>query len=160
MLPGMSFQFFIQDYDFDIIHKKSIDNPSDFLSHHPLPHAPSVASERAEQYINFLTQHAITKAMTLDGKISSASKADDTLCTVIDLGEHNTWHTLAQPAFGTHYPYMDMHEIQLFRTIQQELTVNTEYGIVLCDSRIFFHFIFISFIINQPYIQFYMIQYD
>ena len=29
-----------------------------------------------------------------------------------------------------------MHEIQLFHTIRQELTANTEYGIVLRDSRI------------------------
>ena len=125
----------IQDYDFDVIHKKGIDNPSDFLSRHPLPHDPSVASERAEQFVNFFTQHAIPKAMTLDD-ISSASKADVTICAIIDLVTNNNWHTIAQPAFAAHHPNVDMHELQLFSHIRQDLTVNTEYGIVLRDSRI------------------------
>ena len=52
----------IQDFDFDIMYTKGHDNPSDFLSRHPCSETENTHEMPAEQYVNFLTTHAVPKA--------------------------------------------------------------------------------------------------
>ena len=55
----------LQPYTFDVKHRPGKDNPADYLSRHPLPNSTSRQSDSAECYVNFVVQHAIPKAMTL-----------------------------------------------------------------------------------------------
>jgi hypothetical protein len=68
----------IQDFDFDIMYTKGSDNPSDFLSRHPCQETDNKHEMSAEQYVNFLTMHAVPKAMTIQ-EIQEATKHDKTL---------------------------------------------------------------------------------
>ena len=63
----------IQDFDFDTMYTKGHDNPSDFLSRHPCSETENTHEMPAEQYVNFLTTHAVPKAMTIQ-EIQEATK--------------------------------------------------------------------------------------
>ena len=69
----------LQPYRFVVQYKAGSDNPADYLSRHPVPNSnPSHIAEETEEFINFVTKHAVPKAMTID-EISEATKADRTL---------------------------------------------------------------------------------
>ncbi len=56
----------IQDFDFNVVYTSGANNASDFLSRHPSSSdAARVQEDVAEEYVNFLTAHAVPKAMTL-----------------------------------------------------------------------------------------------
>ena len=58
----------LQPYQFKVIHRPGKDNPADYMSRHPDRASPAVASRQAkvtEEYINFLSDHATPKALTL-----------------------------------------------------------------------------------------------
>ena len=60
---------------------KGLDNPSDFLSRHISQGAIMPASQLqnyADMYVNFITEHAVPKAMTLT-EIQEATTSDPTL---------------------------------------------------------------------------------
>jgi hypothetical protein len=72
----------VQDYDFNVRYTKGLDNPSDFLSRH-LP-VNNTTDDRqfqtmADNYVCFLTQHAVPRAITLP-EIQQATVADSPLC--------------------------------------------------------------------------------
>ncbi|CAB4036465.1 Transposon Tf2-9 poly [Paramuricea clavata] len=71
----------LQDYDFNVRYTKGLDNPSDFLSRH-LPVNTTTDDRQfqtmADNYVCFLTQHAVPRAMTLP-EIQQATMADSTL---------------------------------------------------------------------------------
>ena len=57
----------VQDFDFDVVYLKGTENPFDFLSRHlqARPNVNNIQFEHiAEQYVNFLTEHAVPKAMS------------------------------------------------------------------------------------------------
>lgn len=60
------------------MYTKGSDNPSDFLSRHPCQETDNKHEMSAEQYVNFLTMHAVPKAMTIQ-EIQEATKHDKTL---------------------------------------------------------------------------------
>ncbi len=55
----------LQGYDFSVVQTKGNQNPSDFLSRHLHSSEPKNQENMAEDYINFLSGHAVPKAMTL-----------------------------------------------------------------------------------------------
>ena len=79
----------IQDFDFDIMYTKGHDNPSDFLSRHPCSETENTHEMPAEQYVNFLTTHAVPKAMTIQ-EIQEATKSDKTLQRLIEIIPHTS----------------------------------------------------------------------
>ena len=64
----------IQDYQFNVIFIKGKNNPSDFLARHSDMQDNSV-DNCFEEYIHFLSNHTVLKAMTLD-EIKTATKED------------------------------------------------------------------------------------
>ena len=71
----------LQGYNFRIVYTKGNKNPSDFLCHHTNftePKREEVKEVMAEDYINFLSLHAVPRAMTLKEQWE-ATKADKTL---------------------------------------------------------------------------------
>ncbi len=66
----------------------------------------------AEDYVNLLCLHAIPKAMSLT-EVQEATKADPTLCEVIDVIQSGKW-------------YEKSDATKLFSKVKNELTVNEE----------------------------------
>ena len=56
----------LQAYDFEVIHTKGSDNPSDYLSRHTSLIGNDKQDNIAEEYVNFITSFAVPKAMTLE----------------------------------------------------------------------------------------------
>jgi hypothetical protein len=84
----------LQDYDFNVRYTKGLDNPSDFLSRH-LP-VNNTTDDRqfqtmADNYVCFLTQQHVPRAMTLP-EIQQATAADSTLLVVSNLITTGKWH--------------------------------------------------------------------
>ncbi|CAB3993403.1 Hypothetical predicted protein [Paramuricea clavata] len=69
----------VQPYRFNVQYQPGSDNPADFIFRHPLPSSPTSREERcAEEYVNFVSMHAVPKALTLQ-EIKEATKSDTTL---------------------------------------------------------------------------------
>ena len=75
----------LQPYKLNIVYKAGKDNPSDYLSMHPLK---NVGNNRnlAEEYVNFMTEKAVPNAMTLD-EVKLTSVNDTTIQKAIELTE-------------------------------------------------------------------------
>ena len=67
------------------------DNPSDFMSRHPLAVTEKRHHDTAEEYINFVMQHAAQKSITLE-EIKLQTKVDVTLQTAIKYIRNGGWH--------------------------------------------------------------------
>ncbi|KAJ8346561.1 hypothetical protein SKAU_G00279620 [Synaphobranchus kaupii] len=58
----------LQPYNFRVEYRKGAENPADYVSRHPVPMQTGErtrAEKVAEEYVNFVAQHATPKAMTL-----------------------------------------------------------------------------------------------
>ena len=55
-------------------------NPSDFLSRHPCPETDNKHETPVKNYVNFITTHAVPKAMTVK-EIQDATKNDENCST-------------------------------------------------------------------------------
>ena len=55
----------IQEFAFHVVFTSGANNAADFLSRHPASKADLTQEASAEDYVNFLTSHAVPKAMTL-----------------------------------------------------------------------------------------------
>ena len=121
----------LQGYDFKAVHTEGSRNPSDYLSRH------SSLKERentiAEEYVNFLSSNAVPKAMTLKG-IQQATTQDKTLQCVAYLIRNSSWNKLYD--LPREYKEANQSELNLFKRVKDELTVNDELTIVLKGSRI------------------------
>ena len=121
----------LQGYDFKAVHTEGSRNPSDYLSRH------SSLKERentiAEEYINFLSSNAVPKAMTLKG-IQQATTQDKTPQCVAYLIRNSSWNKLYD--LPQEYKEANQTELNLFKRVKDELTVNDELTIVLKGSRI------------------------
>jgi riboflavin biosynthesis pyrimidine reductase len=63
---------------FKIIYKSGANKPADYLSRHPTNESKQKQEKMTEQYINFITQNSVPKAMTLQ-EIINATNADAAL---------------------------------------------------------------------------------
>ena len=109
----------LQPYAFKIIYKSGATNPADYLSRHPTNASRRKQEKMAEQYVNFVTQHSIPKAMTLK-EILDATNADPALMELRDAIKTNKW---------------DSSAVKPFKAVKNELTT-TKQGVVLRGTRI------------------------
>ena len=108
----------LQPYSFNVVYKPGANNPADYLSRHPTQ--TSLKQQKlTEEYVNFLTQNSIPKAMTLE-EIQAATDSDKTLKGLRAAIKLNKW---------------DYDVVKPFKNVKDELTV-TSTGIVLRGSRI------------------------
>ena len=56
----------LQAYDFELMHTKGSDNPSDYLSRHTNFVSSDKLDKMAEEYVNFVTSFAVPKAVILE----------------------------------------------------------------------------------------------
>ncbi|CAL9704506.1 unnamed protein product [Knipowitschia caucasica] len=71
----------LQPYDLKVVYKKVSENPADYMSRHPIPTQigeHTRAAKVAEEYVNYIAQHATPKAMTLP-EIKEATLRDPIL---------------------------------------------------------------------------------
>ncbi|CAB4001197.1 PREDICTED: uncharacterized protein K02A2.6-like, partial [Paramuricea clavata] len=127
----------LQDYDFNVRYTKGLDNPSDFLSRH-LP-VNNTTDDRqfqtmADNYVCFLTQHAVPRAMTLP-EIQQATMSDSTLQILSNLITTGKWH-LRDSLDVQSNPNVKVLDLKACEKIKTELTLNEHDGIILRGSRI------------------------
>ncbi len=110
----------LQGYDFKVAHIEGTQNPSDYLSRHSSINETRQSS-LAEEYVNFLSSHAVPKAMTLD-EIQRATVQDRTLQCVTHLVRTQEWDKLE--TLPPEFQNIDHTELNLFKHVKDELTVN------------------------------------
>ena len=96
-----------------------MNNPADYLSRHPTNESKRKQEKMTEQYIYFVTNHSVPKAMTLK-EILYATNADAALTELQDAIKTNKW---------------DSHTVKPFKAVKNELTTTIQ-GIILRGTRI------------------------
>ncbi|XP_052780716.1 uncharacterized protein K02A2.6-like [Mya arenaria] len=102
----------------NIVYKPGKDNPSDYLSRHPLQ---DVGNDRnlAEEYVNFIAERAVPNAMTLD-EVKSASISDSTIRKAIELTENGKWYEIKTLSDLK----INKEELSALRSVKDELSVH------------------------------------
>ena len=121
----------LQTYDFVLKYRPGVDNPADFLSRHPVePSHAKTAHEKtiAEEYVNFLIDNAVPKAVT-SSEISAVTANDPTLQAVVQALKSDQWHLPKDPS-------VDATAFLIFKTVRNELSFCDESHIILRGSRI------------------------
>ncbi|CAB3991864.1 Retrovirus-related Pol poly from transposon [Paramuricea clavata] len=103
----------LQPYTFKIIYKSGASNPADYLSRHPTNESKRKQEKMTEQYINFITQNSVPKAMTLP-EIINATNADAALTALHDAIKTNKW---------------DSPIVKPFKAVKNELTSTTHVAV-------------------------------
>ena len=122
----------LQSYDFTLRYKPGEGNPADFLSRHPVSPAQKVTKHEktvADEYVSFLIDHDIPKAMTKK-EISDATRRDPTLQAVKLAIVTNSWQIPKQSAD------IDIASFLIFKTIRDELSFCDETDILLRGDKI------------------------
>ena len=106
------------------MYKKGLQNEADYLSRHPINKSPSESNEEeiAEQYVNYVIQHAVPKTMTLE-EVKDATLEDQVLQNVRKAIESGTWDT------------NDL-ELQPYKRCADKLTVNNTQDVIMKGCRI------------------------
>jgi len=110
----------LQAYDFEVIHTKGSDNPSDYLSRHTNLISSDKQDKMAERYVNFVTSFAFSKAMTLE-EIQQATVEDVTLQYLVYLMQNNSWNNLENPP--EKFKEADCAQLRIFHGVKDDLTV-------------------------------------
>ena len=84
----------------------------------------------AEQYVNFLSSHAVPRAMTLT-ELQAETKADRTLQKLVQIIQTGDWNNIQSLSED-----VDKSLLKQFANVKAELTVNTESNLILRGSRI------------------------
>ena len=107
----------LQPYKMNIVYKPGKDNPSDYLSRHPLK---NVGNNRnlAKEYVNFITEKAVPNAMTLD-EVKLTSVNDTTIQKAIELTENGKWHDIQK----LNYSEINKEELSALRSVKYECTL-------------------------------------
>ena len=108
----------LQQYEFTVKYKPGAENPADYLSRHPV--AQPTKENKAELYVNTLTEHSVPKSMSL-AEIISATNEDKALQEVKQAITSGDWNSPA---------------IQSFKAVKDELTINHSNGVILRGTRI------------------------
>ena len=120
----------LQPYSFKVKYKAGADNPADYMSRHPtewsIPHRSSLM---AEEYVNFVIDNAVPKAMTLK-EVQEETKKDEVLCKVMHFLHTGNW--LYAPSDATEAG----HQMKALYRLRNQLTVNTDENIILRGTRI------------------------
>ena len=86
----------------------------------------------ASRYVNFISDHAVPKAMSLS-KIEAATKEDNTLQKLADLIHKDKWDLWVCQDNETG---VNNAELRQFNKVRQELTVNDDANVILKGTRI------------------------
>lgn len=73
----------LQPYSFTVQYKPGKSNAADYMSRHPCKRSTPELSSIAEEYVNYVTENAVPKALTLE-KIAEETRKDSALQHVID----------------------------------------------------------------------------
>ena len=122
----------LQSYDFTLRYKPGDGNPADFLSRHPVSPAMTKTKHEktvADEYVSFLIDHDIPKAMTKK-EISEATRRDPTLQTVKLAIVTNAWQIPKQSA------HIDIASFLIYKTVRDELSFCDETDILLRGDKI------------------------
>ena len=122
----------IQDFGFDVVFTRGADNASDFLSRHPLRETDHEQETHAENYVNFLTTHAVSNSMTL-AEIKEATKKDSTLQQLAKIIREHSWDSETKSS-ENHEQNID--EVSKYIQLRDELTTNDEADIILRGPHI------------------------
>lgn len=100
---------------------------TDFLSCHTSNAAVNTFKNSAEEYVSFLANHAVSKAMALQ-QIKIATKQDETLQKVMELIKNENWHCVNTSEFINNNVSANVNiaDIKSFRNRKDELTVNSD----------------------------------
>eukprot|EP00794_Sanderia_malayensis_P005113 gene5112-biopygen4171 len=109
----------LQPYAFNIQYRRGSENAADYLSRHPFRKGEKQQEKFAEEYVNFITQHYVPKAMTVQ-EIARETKADTTLQRLQVAIRLNMWEADC---------------LKPYRPIKDELTVGA-LGVILRGTRI------------------------
>ena len=109
----------LQPYTFLVKYKPGSENAADYLSRHVTDALYRKQEKYTEEYISFITQNSVPKAMTIE-EIVSATNNDRTLQCVRAAIRAGTW---------------DSPALERFLHVKEELKVGTQ-NIVLCGHRI------------------------
>lgn len=123
----------LQPYKLTIKYQPGRDNPADYMFRHSIAMGSKKQSHEekvAEQYVNFILNQAIPKAMTLS-EVKYASMTDRTLQKAIEWTRNGKWYELKK----VQDPDIDTQELLVYSSIQDELVVHDE-NILLRDNRI------------------------
>ena len=108
----------LADYSFTVKHLPGKENPSDYISRHPRFPPTASQSQIAEDYVNFLTHHAVPKALTLS-EIEEETQKDHTMQAVRSFIQQGNW-----PNFITyHNRKVNKDELMIFHKVREELKV-------------------------------------
>lgn len=120
----------LQPYKLSIKYRPGADNPSDYMSRHPISDTETVESKLAEEYVNFLTDEAIMKAMDID-EVKRETSEDKTMQKAISFVRSGSWYAMKT----LNDENIDMEELTSLRSVKDELTVHSD-NILLRDKRI------------------------
>ncbi len=122
----------INPYNPTIVYSPGKDNPADYMSRHPCTGVTTHREEKvAEEYINFVAEHATPKAVRLE-EVKAATESDAVLQKVIDYMRHGTWYRhKVDPVSNA-----DVQDIKSYHAIRDELTVNDEGNLILRGTRL------------------------
>ena len=109
----------LQPYDFTVVYKSGASNPADYMSRHPTTASTSAQEKITEEYIQFLTTHAVPKAMTIE-EIIKASTDDREMKGLRAAIKMNQW---------------EIDTVKPFKSVKDELTIGPN-NIVLRGTRI------------------------
>ena len=119
----------LQEYDFSIVHTRGISNPPTFYQGILDPSQDTIRHEekRASCYVNFLSDHAVQKAMSLS-EIEAATKEDTMLQKLADLIRKDNWDL---PRCQDNETGVNNAELRQFYKVREELTVNNDANVIL-----------------------------
>ena len=109
----------LQPYTFNIVYKSGAENPVDYLSRHPTAKSVRTQERMTEEYINFVVDSSIPKAMTLAEMIKATNK-DPTLKGLRVAIRLNKW---------------DSAVVKEYKHIKDELSISS-HGLILRGTRI------------------------
>ena len=123
----------LQEYEFRVKYEPGKLNPADYLSRHPLPTTSATSREEkvAEQQVNYIIANAVPKSMSLD-EIKAATKEDALLILVMKAIKSEQWHKVLKEAPTSAIA----NELRSLHNVKDELTINTDFDLVLRNNRI------------------------
>lgn len=119
----------LQPFKMKIEYRSGKDNPSDFMSRHPLKHMEE--RNLAEEYVSFVTEQSVPNAMTID-EVKMESLKDKTMQKAVEYSKTGKWYELKT----LNDPEIDKEELLSLRSIKDELTVYNETLLMKNDKLV------------------------
>ena len=127
----------LQPYNFRVVYLPGKDNPTDYLSRHPVDSYSLHNCKQAEAYVNFISHFATPKAMSLS-EIKRETASDPTMQELAKLIRTQCWYLLKNSSYTENLRQVnvDVNELTLFRNVSMELTVNNDDNVILRNTRL------------------------